>query len=139
MKQRRPRDYNPLDDARSTLRTILIEAGATGLPSNEIAVELKRRQPVVVPLLTNQLLTDWVRRELNRMKDRNGLPLYRSVSRRYVQRAFWGEAAYREVIHRYVRGSKQNLTVARLLADEAARVLGARIVVPEMDEDREAN
>ncbi len=57
-----------------------------------------------------------------------------------MQRAFWDEAAYSEVIHRYVRGSKQNLTVARLLADEAARVLGARIVVvPEMDEDREAN
>lgn len=134
MKQRRPREYNPLDDARSTLRIILIEAGAAGLPSNTIATELKRRQPEIISLLTNQLLTDWVRRQLNRMKDRDGLPLYRSVARRYVQRAFWDETAYREVIDRYVRGSKQNLTVARTLADEAARVLGVRIAVPTIDE-----
>ncbi len=139
MKQRQPRSYNPMDDARSTLRIILIEAGAAGLPSYEIAIELKRRQPRLVPLLTSQLLTDWVRRQLNRMKDRDGLPLYRSVGQRYVQRAFWDEAAYREVIDRYVRESKQNLTVARTLADEAARVLGVRIVVPAMDEAREAN
>ena len=133
MKQRRPRDYNPLDDARSTLRIILIEAGAPGMPSYEIASELKRRQPEIISLLTSQLLTDWVRRQLNRMKDRDGLPLYQSVSRRYVQRAFWDVAAYREVIDRYVRGSKQNLTVARTLADEASRVLGVLIAVPTID------
>ena len=133
MKQRRPRDYNPLDDARSTLRIILIEAGSAGMPSNQVAGELKRRQPRVVPLLTDQLLTDRVRRQLGRMNDRDGLPLYRSVARRYVQRAFWDETAYREVIDRYVRGSKQHHHVARALADEANRIFGCKIAIPVVD------
>ena len=133
MKQRRPRDYNPLDDARSTLRIILIEAGAAGMPSNQIASELRRRQPELISLLTIQLLTDRVRRQLGRMKDRDGLPLYRSVARRYVQRAFWDETAYREVIDRYVRGSKQHHHVARALADEANRIFGCKIAIPVVD------
>jgi hypothetical protein len=132
-RRRQPVSYNPLADARSVLRVILMEAGMDGLPAYDIALELKRRRPVLVPLLTDQLLTDWVRRQLDRMKDRDGLPLYRSVGLRYVQRAFWDEAAYREVIDRYVRGSTQNLTAARTLAEEAKHVLGVQIEVPTLE------
>ena len=65
-------DYNPFEDAGITLRIILIEVGAAGMSSYGIASELNRRQPEIVSPLTNQLLRDWVRRQLNRMKDRDG-------------------------------------------------------------------
>ena len=127
-----PTHYDPMAEALSTLRLIALESGSRGCGAREVAAELRRQQSELVPLLESQLLTDWVRKQLDRMTDESGLPLYRSVGERYVMRSFWDERSYREVIGRYVTGAERNLQKARALSEEARRVLGVSIPVPKV-------
>lgn len=124
--------YDPIAQAQAILRIIALQAGHKGCGARDVAAELRRRDPQLVPLLESQLLTDWVRKQLDRMTDETGLPLYRSVGERYVMRSFWDEDAYREVIGRYVSGAERNLQKARALSEEARRVLGVAIPVPKV-------
>ena len=90
-------------------------------------------------LIRRKAMADVIRRRVGRLKDEAGLPLARSVHKRYVQRSFWSPDDYRVVIDGYIRRGRSNLAVAERLAQEAKVVHDVVIDVPTLFDDRGAS
>jgi hypothetical protein len=94
------------------------------------------RYPTLARLLERKLLAAYVRSRVGKLQDDLGLPWARSINHRYIQRSFWGPDDYQAVIRGYVARSRSNLSVAARLAQEAERVHGVRLEVPQLLEQR---
>jgi hypothetical protein len=139
MSQRGRPSAEALDPIRERLRQLIVIAGPAGIDYRGMAATIKEEfADDVGKLLGDQLLVDWVRKEVRSMRTAEGLPLAAPFEGRAVQIDFWDLDMFKSAIERYTSASRKNLRLAEGLAVECERIHGVRLQVPFLAGDTEA-
>jgi len=124
-----------LDPLLERLKGAVAVAGPDGVDYAVLAGIAESEFPDLTALLGRAQLVEWVRKEVRKMRDDEGVPLIGSFKGRAVQIDFWDVEMFRTAIDHYVSPARKNLALAQGLADECARIHGVRLMVPQLAGD----
>lgn len=123
---------NPEQQARQLARQLIEQAGEEGIDPATITDDVLRTYPDLLPLLARQNIMRWIEIQLRHTRTSHNTPAYgKNDEGRWKQTEMFSVDEYRQAIERRLLKANENIAMAQRLADEAKRIYGVKIEIPE--------